>query len=383
MLKGQPPRVAEFFAGIGLVRMALEQEGCRVVFSNDISRKKYEIYAENFDASNYLCSDIRNLHGISIPDIEIATASFPCTDLSLAGNRAGLEGSESSTLLEFLRILKEMGQRKPAMVMLENVTGFVSSYQGKDLYRAIKELNYLGYQCDLMLLDAKWFVPQSRQRVFIIGSLEVQQNQSGSLDGFSHPPVVADFMRRNVDLEWRNFSLPTPSIRRTNLSSIVEKFIPSDEIWWNGARFDNFIESLSPLQADRVSGLRAKADIGFATAYRRTRKGKATWEIRSDDISGCLRTNGGGSSKQALVEAGMGKVRVRWMTALEYARLQGVPNFKFESATESQAKFAFGDGVCVPAVAWIARHCLIPQSVRLADYIARDTLSEPTPVMTA
>jgi len=79
----------------------------------------------------------------------------------------------------------------------------------------------------------------------------------------------------------------------------------------------------------------------------------------------------------------MGKVRVRWMTALEYARLQGVPNFKFESATESQAKFAFGDGVCVPAVAWIARHCLIPQSVRLADYIARDTLSEPTPVMTA
>jgi DNA (cytosine-5)-methyltransferase 1 len=109
LFKGNSPRVAEFFAGIGLVRMALEQEGCKVVFSNDISPKKQAIYAENFDPSAFVCSDIRDLCGGDVPDVEIATASFPCTDLSLAGNRAGLAGSESSTLLEFLRILGEMG----------------------------------------------------------------------------------------------------------------------------------------------------------------------------------------------------------------------------------------------------------------------------------
>jgi DNA (cytosine-5)-methyltransferase 1 len=115
----------------------------------------------------------------------------------------------------------------------------------------------------------------------------------------------------------------------------------------------------------------------FATAYRRTRHGSATWEIRPDNISGCLRTNGGGSSKQALVEAGNGNVRVRWMTAREYARLQGAPFFRFDSATESQAKFAFGDGVCVPAVAWLARHCLVPQSNRLANLIVGKPAKEP------
>jgi len=84
------PRVAEFFAGIGLVRMALEREGCRVVFANDISVAKQQLYAANFGSTEYLQADIRTIRGRDVPDVEIATASFPCTDLSLAGARAGL-----------------------------------------------------------------------------------------------------------------------------------------------------------------------------------------------------------------------------------------------------------------------------------------------------
>ena len=79
-----------------------------------------------------------------------------------------------------------------------------------------------------------------------------------------------------------------------------------------------------------------------------------------DPDSGCLRTARGGSSKQAVIEAGGGQVRVRWMTAREYARLQGVPNFNFGGVTESQAMFGFGDAVCVPVVRWIISRYVLP-----------------------
>lgn len=101
------PGVAEFFAGIGLVGMALEKAGCRVVFANDNDEKKRDLYATNFDPSPLVCCDIRDLRGACIPDAEIATASFPCTNLSLAGGRDGLKGADSNILWEFIRILRD------------------------------------------------------------------------------------------------------------------------------------------------------------------------------------------------------------------------------------------------------------------------------------
>ena len=77
------PRVAEFFAGAGLIGMALEQEGCEVVLANDHAEVKRSLYAANFDASHYVLSDIRDLDTADVPSVDIATASFPCTDLSL------------------------------------------------------------------------------------------------------------------------------------------------------------------------------------------------------------------------------------------------------------------------------------------------------------
>ena len=100
------------------------------------------------------------------------------------------------------------------------------------------------------------------------------------------------------------------------------------------------------------------------------------WEIRTDAISGCLRTSRGGSSRQAVVGAGNGQVRVRWMTAREYALLQGAPNLQWGDASEAQAKFALGDAVCVPAVAWLAEHYLVPTlSGRLAPAYGIETLA--------
>src|SRR5690606_39094805 len=86
----------------------------------------------------------------------------------------------------------------------------------------------------------------------------------------------------------------------------------------------------------------------------------AVWEVRPDDISGCLRTARGGSSKQAVVRLGNKRVQVRWMTALEYARLMGADDYNLSTARTNQALFGFGDAVAVPAVAWLAEHYLLP-----------------------
>ena len=89
-------------------------------------------------------------------------------------------------------------------------------------------------------------------------------------------------------------------------------------------------------------------------------------EIRNDDIAGCLRTARGGSSRQAVVEAGRGAARVRWMTPREYARLQGAPEgFDFSPVSEAQALYGFGDAVCVPLIRWLADHALVPSAAAL------------------
>ena len=83
-------RVAEFFAGIGLMRMGLSEAGWKTIWANDIDEKKWEMYRANYNEgySEFILGDVHNIKGSDLPDGELATASFPCNDLSLAGSRA-------------------------------------------------------------------------------------------------------------------------------------------------------------------------------------------------------------------------------------------------------------------------------------------------------
>lgn len=354
------PRVAEFFAGIGLVREGLEAEGFEVVFSNDLDETKRVVYEANRSTHEFVLSDIRRLTGDDIPDVELATASFPCTDVSLAGGRAGLSGKASGLVYEFQRILEEMGGRRPRAIFLENVLGFATSNQGNDLRVTIENLNALGYVCDIIAVDAKRFVPQSRSRIFIVG----WQGEPTSPDLYfvsdARPSWVVEFVERNPQLFLRALPLPALPHCADTLADVIDRNDPSEFGWWRGERLEKFIASLSPIQSTRLEKLKSSPFVKWAGAYRRTRHGKAVWEIRNDEISGCLRTGKGGSSRQALVEAGQGEVKVRWMTAREYCRLQGAPRLNLTGVTENQAIFALGDAVCVPVISWLAENCLGP-----------------------
>ncbi|HEY5054256.1 MAG TPA: DNA (cytosine-5-)-methyltransferase [Solirubrobacterales bacterium] len=364
-----PLRAAEFFAGIGLMRLGLESGDVKTVWANDIEPDKRDMYVANFGADEFVLRDIRDIEGVSLPDIDIATASFPCTDLSLAGNRQGLgtagaprdEEGGSSMFWEFARMLEELDDRRPSVVLLENVLGFASSHGGRDLRGAIRELNRLGYSCDLMAIDARHFVPQSRPRMFIVGLMDPAPEDQ--LTDFSGRP---EWVHRLVDdmpgARLHARELPSLPVGPSNLNKAVERHETDSDDWWDVDRVKLFVASLSPIQSARLQSLRQSEDLIWRTAYRRTRNGVAVWEIRADGIAGCLRTARGGSSKQAIVEAGQGGVRVRWMTPREYARLMGAPSFCLGTG-RNQALFGFGDAVCVPVIAWLSEHYIAPAAL--------------------
>jgi DNA (cytosine-5)-methyltransferase 1 len=357
---------AEFFAGIGLMRLGLEAAGIETRWANDIEPDKRDMYAANFGEDEFVLGDVRDVIGESLPEVDVATASFPCTDLSLAGNRRGLgdtaaprgEDGGSSMFWEFARVLEEMDAGRPRVVLLENVLGFASSHGGRDLASAVAELNRLGYSCDLMAIDARHFVPQSRPRMFIVGLARTEPEDAFGAAA-DRPAWVHAFARSHPSARLHARPLPPLPAGPTGLAGVVERLPADAPEWWGRQRVQGFVDSLSPVQTRRLEQLRDRAGRTWRTAYRRTRNGAAVWEIRGDGIAGCLRTARGGSSKQALVEAGSGEARVRWMTPREYARLMGAEDFKL-SARRNQSLFGFGDAVCVPVIAWLCEHYVVP-----------------------
>jgi len=359
-------RAAEFFAGIGLMRLGLEAANVETVWANDIEPDKRDMYVANFGDDEFVRADIRDISGESLPDVDIATASFPCTDLSLAGHRKGLgttaappdETGGSSMFWEFARVLGEMKGRRPPVVLLENVLGFASSHGGRDLRGAVAELNRLGYSCDLLAIDARHFVPQSRPRMFIVGLAEPDPEDLLA-DDADRPDWARRIAFDMPDARLHTRALPPLPAGPGDLGGVVERFPPDAVEWWEDERVERFVASLSPIQRARLETLKQSRKPLWRTAYRRTRNGVAVWEIRADGIAGCLRTARGGSSKQALVQAGDGEARIRWMTPREYARLMGAPSFRLD-ARRNQALFGFGDAVCVPVISWLAEHYIAP-----------------------
>lgn len=357
----------EFFAGIGLVRLGLELAGWKAKFANDIDEKKYEIYWDNFDDAieTYSPGDIHDLSQADIPTVTLATASFPCTDLSLAGYRRGLAGEQSGAFWGFARLLKEMDGRRPPFLLIENVPAFLTSDKGRDFRAAIQCLNNLGYSCDAFVLDAASFTPQSRARLFIIGMFDTPRtkNVAAALEARApalRPRQLVDSIARSSDQDWALLEIPAPPCKQHALSSIIEKLPDDSPRWWPEERLEYLLNQMSRRHTRVVEALIEGKTRSYATVYRRIRYGKSMAEVRADGIAGCLRTPRGGSSRQILLVAGNGTIRARFMTPREYARLQGVPDTYLIDVSDNQAYFGFGDAVCVPVVEWIGRNILNP-----------------------
>lgn len=353
---------AEFFAGIGLVRLALEQCGWVAAFANDIDAKKAEIYRHNWPGDQHLLlGDIHQIDVESLPSVELATGSFPCNDLSIAGKWDGLDGQESSAFWGLVSILDRLAERRPPLVLLENVVGFLQRNGGRDLETALLALNDLDYSVDVILIDAVRFTPQSRPRLFVVASQgERLERRTTACESDVRPKKLAQFIHLNDQIRWDVRELPALPRSTLRVADIVEDLPDDDPQWWNRERAEYFMGQLSPRHAEQAASMIAGPQVSYATAFRRVRQGRSMAELRVDGIAGCLRTPRGGSGRQILFAAGRGDYRVRLLTARECARLQGVCDDYVIDVPTNQALFGFGDAVCVPVIQWIATNYLGP-----------------------
>lgn len=357
---------AEYFAGIGLVRLGLERAGWNIVFANDWAREKFDMYDAYFQEpeNHYVLESVFELCQTQVPSSLLATASFPCIDLSLAGNLEGMSGRHSGAFWGFIEVLTNQ-QHRPPLVLLENVGGWLTSNQGEDFRLTIKALNELGYACDVFAIDAAHFVPQSRLRVFVVGvrtnepsdDVLVLARRSSDLTTKSLNRAISS----NSDLVWNFLNMPPlPESLAPSLEGIIEDLSEVDERWWNAIEVERHLQMMSTINIAHIDELKQRTGYSYRTMYRRVRGGQQRAELRKDNIAGCLRTARGGSSRQMLVRIGKDGIRMRLMTPREYARLQGVPDDYPLPKRVNQALTGFGDAVCVPVITWIGENILNP-----------------------
>lgn len=354
------------------MRLGLERAGWSIVFANDIDQQKHDMYSGHFrDTDNHFwVGDIHKIPIQSVPTVLLATASFPCNDLSLAGARKGLSGKQSSAFWGFTTILEKMAERKPLLILLENVTGFLTSNEGRDFAGALQELNRIGYSVDAFILDASHFVPQSRQRLFIVGSC--QQSRSHArisatpcfYESVARPPALAKFILLHPEIDWNLYDLPPLPTSNRVLSDILEDLSDDVENWWSTERAEYLLNQMSPKHRQVADEMIAGTGYSYGTVFRRIRNSKSMAELRTDGIAGCLRTPRGGSGRQILFKAGKGRYWARLLSPRECGRLMGTDDYTI-TVSLNQALFGFGDAVCVPVVEWIARNYLNPLAAKL------------------
>jgi DNA (cytosine-5)-methyltransferase 1 len=188
-MNGGEIRVAELFAGIGGFRLGLErankgnnqrrysadfksehsrQQSYSIKWANEHDKTACQIYRKNFGSKELVETDIETVNPKDIPDIDMLVGGFPCQPFSLAGERKGFSDSRGNLFFEVARILES---KRPKTVFLENVRGLLSAQNGFCFWSILNRLDELGYNVEWKVLNTKNWIPQNRERVFIIGHL--------------------------------------------------------------------------------------------------------------------------------------------------------------------------------------------------------------------
>lgn len=364
----------EFFAGGGLARLGLGPNW-NCTFANEWSSKKTAAYRAYFGRCDELREDdVRDLTTQDLPGTpDLVWASFPCQDLSLAGNGAGLKGERSGTFAPFWRLTQGLIDegRAPQVVAIENVAGTITSHHGRDFETILRALLDGGYRAGAIVVDALRFVPQSRPRLFILAVRKDTAIPAGlSLtwpDTAWHPRSLINAycaLPNAIQKHWVWWNLPEPTAPVFKMSKLIEEQ-PKGVDWHSQAETRRLLSMMSNLNREKVRWARVSGKLTIGTVYKRTRPlkdGRKTQraEVRFDEISGCLRTPIGGSSRQTVLIVKGESVNSRLLSPREAARLMGVPESYPTPKKYNDSYHLFGDGVVVPVVQWLERHLLRP-----------------------
>lgn len=355
-----------------MARAALTNAGFKCLFANDFDAKKVESYTLNWGEGEIRLGDIRKIETSSLPEAaDLVWASFPCQDLSLAGGGAGLRGNRSGTFWPFWKLVQDLKSegRAPTTVVLENVCGTLTSHGGKDFEAICSALTEEGYLVGALVMDAVNFVPQSRPRLFVIGTLQSKTSMQSKIASTPQGPwhtktliSAVDKLPEKIRRSWVWWNVPAPEPRVKNFSDIVETSSPN-EGWHSTEETEKILSMMSPLHVAKIEAAKKSGMLKVGTLYRRTRQeGEERVqraEVRFDEIAGCLRTPAGGSSRQVLIFVHGDRVRTRLITSRETARLMGLPDTYKLPVRYNEAYHLTGDGVAVPVVEHLGKHLLL------------------------
>ncbi len=370
----QGPGYYEFFAGGGMVRAGLTRAGWSCLLANDFDAKKAASYAANWGADHLRCADIHALTSADLPGVaDLAWASFPCQDLSLAGAQAGLAGARSGAFYGFRDLIAALRAegRAPRVLALENVVGALSANGGRDFHALCAALRDLDYVCGALVIDAARFTAQSRPRLFVIAAradLRIPAQLAGEAqEGAFAPPALLrahHSMPDDLKRAWRWWRVPAPAQTNARLADVVEDD-PSDVRWHEPEETQRLVALMDGANRAKLDAALASGARQVGALFRRTRtdaQGRKVQraEVRFDGLAGCLRTPGGGSSRQFLLLVEGGRVRSRLASGREAARLMGLPDDYVLPARYSDALHLLGDGVAPPVVRHLAQHVFEP-----------------------
>ena len=327
-------RFIDLFAGIGGLRRPFQELGGRCVFTSEWDRFAQKTYRANFPEDQFgdhvFSGDIREVAEHEIPPHDLLLAGFPCQPFSLAGvskknslgRPHGFECETQGTLFfDVARILK---YHRPKAFLLENVKNLKSHDRGRTFDVIMRTLtDELGYHVQYRVLDARPFVPQHRERIFIVGFREKNGFDFSdlSLPDEKDYPILKDILHPEDGSEH-----PTP-YTDPETGKVLEKYILSEKLW-------KYLQ-------DYAAKHRAKGN-GFGYGL-----------VGPNDVARTLSARYHKDGSEILVDRGEGR-RPRRLTPRECARLMGYPETHVIPVSDTQAYRQFGNSVAVPVVRTIA-----------------------------
>jgi len=301
-------KVGSLFSGVGGLDLGFERQGFSISWACDKEKSCREILAKHFPSAK-LYDDVKTLDTTKVSPVDVVIGGFPCQDLSVGGQRKGLSGERSGLFYEFIRIVRDMSTR-PTFVVVENVPGMLSSNRGADFGIILNEMVKLWSPRSIAwrVLDSRYFgVPQRRERVFVVVDL-TGERASEILD-------LKTDMRRDIRARAANGkkSISAPS-----------------------ALFEENVEYPITMRKSR----KAQSDKDFET-----------WV--ETDYSNTLNLFDVGQRSSVLVAENPNVVR--YLTPVEWERLQGFPDGWTEGLSDRARYCQMGNAVTVNVAEWIAK----------------------------
>jgi DNA (cytosine-5)-methyltransferase 1 len=372
------PSYLEFFAGGGMVRAGLGGRW-KCQFANDFDPLKVQVYTDNWGEREILEKDI---HRVQADDLgrraDLAWASFPCQDLSTAGNGLGIgrasgaNRTRSGTFWAFVDLMKRLraNGRLPRIVVLENVVGLLTINGGEEFKAVITALDRLGMRAGAVVVDARHFVPQSRQRVFIVAVSKTTKMADDLVRDEPHPTWHPDPLVKAVEKlspqcreQWIWFNLgAAPKLKKTLNKIVTDR--PVGVEWHTAAETRRLIGMMSNMHRQKLFEAKksGKRMVGTLSLRMRPKDGKTVQrtEVCFRGLAGCLRTPKGGGSRPRIIVVKGNDVRTRLLAPAEAASLMGLKTSYQIPEIYEYAFRVIGDGVAVPVVAFLRAKLLNP-----------------------